>query len=220
MQKLIIWDFDGVISDSEELWIKNWQELLNEKLNIGWDFAKAEKELGGLSPRNKIDVLQQMGIIIDEPFLADLKKRDWEVIRTQLTLTPGVKKILDNQKFRHCLATNGNLDKTIYKMEILGIKKYFPDEVIFSAQVLKHGKPAPDLFLLTAQKMGFEKSNCIVIEDSLAGLKAGLSAKMTTIAYVGSKMNNNDTYLQKVRGLDINLIFTSMENIEAYLSTL
>ena len=49
MKKLIIWDFDGVISDTENLWIKTRMDLLNKYLNLGWDFDTTYKHLGGIT---------------------------------------------------------------------------------------------------------------------------------------------------------------------------
>ena len=53
-QKLIIWDFDGVISDTEHLWIRNWHTLLKKRLNIDWNFEEANNFLCGISPKTKI----------------------------------------------------------------------------------------------------------------------------------------------------------------------
>lgn len=54
--KLIIWDYDGVLSDSEKLWIKIWQDLINEKFGLGWDFETADKILGGLAVKPKLPI--------------------------------------------------------------------------------------------------------------------------------------------------------------------
>ena len=63
--KLIIWDYDGVLSDSEKLWIKIWQDLINEKFDLGWDFETADKILGGLAVKTKIANLKEIGIELE-----------------------------------------------------------------------------------------------------------------------------------------------------------
>ena len=83
--------------------------------------------------------------------------------------------------------------------------------------MVEHGKPKPDLFLLAAQKMGYRPQNCIVIEDSLAGMTAGLKAGMNVIAFLGCEMNHGQTYLDKVKALGIKHIFYHMDEIKRFL---
>lgn len=215
--KLIIWDFDGVISDSEELWIKIWQNLVNEKFGLNWDFEMADKFFGGLAPKTKIANMAKIGITIDDAFLQEVKEREKVDIATKLFATPGVEKILKNITIPYSLATGGFLQKTEAKLEALNFKKYFPDNHIFTAEQVKHGKPEPDLFLFAAEKMGVTPNRCVVIEDSLAGLTAAIKAKMLPIAFVGSKMNNTPEYIQKVKNLGVELIFDNMKELQDYL---
>lgn len=215
--KLIIWDFDGVISDSEELWIKIWQNLVNEKFGLNWDFETADKFFGGLAPKTKIANMAKIGITIDDAFLLEVKEREKVDIATKLFATPGVEEILKNITIPYCLATGGFLQKTEAKLEALNFKKYFPDNHIFTAEQVKHGKPEPDLFLFAAEKMGVTANQCVVIEDSLAGLTAAIKAKMLPIAFVGSKMNKTPEYIQKVKNLGVDLIFDNMKELQDYL---
>lgn len=218
--KLIIWDFDGVISDSEELWIKIWQNLVNEKFGLNWDFETADKFFGGLAPKTKIANMAKIGITIDDAFLLEVKEREKVDIATKLFATPGVEEILNNITIPYCLATGGFLQKTEAKLEALNFKKYFSDNHIFTAEQVKHGKPEPDLFLFAAEKMGVTPNQCVVIEDSLAGLTAAIKAKMLPIAFVGSKMNNTPEYIQKVKNLGIDLIFDNMKDLYLYIKSI
>lgn len=211
-KKLLIWDFDGVIADSEYLWIENWQKLLNQKFGLKWDFKTANKYLGGISPKSKIDNLQKFDIKIDEPFLNELKKLDWYAVENLMTPTQGVEEIFE-LAWPQCIATGGNFDKTEHKLKILNFEKYFPKQYIFTSQMVEHGKPEPDLFLYAAEKMGFLPQDCIVIEDSIAGLKAGLAAKMHTIAFVGANMNQTPEHLDEIAKLKIEDIFSDMSSL-------
>lgn len=214
--KLIIWDFDGVISDTEHLWIANWQKLLKKNFGLDWDFDKANKILGGLSPKSKIENLAELGIEINDKFLLELKHLDWEAMK-EMEPVEKVEEIFRLQQFEQCIATGGNLDKTLRKLELLGFGKYFPENKIFTAQQVTHGKPKPDLFLLAAEKTGFCPQDTFVIEDSLAGLTAGLKAGMETIAFLGCPMNNNSDNIQKVRELGIRHIFYTMPDLKRFL---
>ena len=113
--KLIIWDFDGVISDTEHLWIANWQKLLKKNFGLDWDFDKANKILGGLSPKSKIENLAELGIEINDKFLLELKHLDWEAMK-EMEPVEKVEEIFRLQQFEQCIATGGNLDKTLRKL--------------------------------------------------------------------------------------------------------
>lgn len=218
--ELIIWDYDGVLADSEKLWIKIWQNMLNENFDLGWDFETADKFLGGLAVKTKIKNLQQLGILIDDDFLRELKRRETYDIEHNLKATPGVEEILQQTKIPYCLATGGFLAKTEAKLKAMNFKKYFPDEHIFTAEQVEHGKPEPDLFLFSAKQMNALPQNTIVIEDSLPGLQAAQAAGMLPVAFVGSEMNCTPEYRQKVRELGVEHIFLTMKELSDFLKNI
>lgn len=216
-KKLIIWDFDGVISDTEHLWIKNWQILVNKYFGLNWDFEKAKLLFAGLSPKTKINYLAQEGHIVDDAFLLELKRLDWETMDRELKAVPGVEEIFKKVQMKQCIATGGNLDKTNRKLELLGFTKYFPQNHIFTAQMVKEGKPEPDLFLLAAKQMGVEPENSIVIEDAIPGLKAAFKAGMTPVAYIGCEMTNTPEFRKRIEGLGVKYIFDDMNELKKWL---
>ena len=104
--------------------------------------------------------------------------------------------------------------KTSLKIETVGIRKYFPKEKVFTVDMVKVGKPEPDLFLLAAEKMGYKPENCVVIEDSLAGLNAALKAGMTPIAFT---KYSNDYYKKEIRKMPVKYVFDDMKKVEDFL---
>lgn len=216
-KKLIIWDFDGVIADTEVLWIKVRMDMLNEKFGFGWDVQQANYKIGGISDKTKTIMLKDMGYEIEDHFWEEALRRDYEVMNKGFSMTPGVEKIFNNKNIKQCIATGGIWSKTVDKLKICGAGKYISQDKVFVADMVKHGKPEPDLFLLAAEKMEEKPQDCVVIEDSIAGLTAGLRAGMETIAFVGSAMNNNPEYIAKVKELGIKHIFTQMSEIETFL---
>ena len=70
IKKLIIWDFDGVISDTEKLWIETRRDLLNKYYNLNWTFDDTNKYLGGMSDATKKEVLKSLNISADDNFSA------------------------------------------------------------------------------------------------------------------------------------------------------
>lgn len=217
MKKLIIWDFDGVISDTEKLWIENRKILLNKYYNLNWSFEDTNKYLGGMSDATKNDVLNGLNINVDSNFWKEAIELDIEKINKGLSLVDGVENIFKNKNFDQCIATGGVWAKTQLKIKAVNIAKYFRDDHIFTADMVENGKPEPDLFLLAAQKMGYEPKDCIIIEDSIAGMTAAQRAEMSVIAFLGCDMNNNEKYIKKVRGLGIKDIFFKMSDVEKFL---
>lgn len=218
--KLIIWDFDGVIADTEKLWLLNRQKLINEQLNLSWNFDITNKYLGGMSDKTKKEVLSSLGIYTDDCFWNKLVELDNKTMEKGFALTPGIEDIFKLKDFKQCIATGGTDAKTAQKIKIAGISRYFNENNIFTADMVKKGKPAPDLFLFAAQKMDVSPSECIVIEDSLAGMRAGLAAGMLTVAFIGCEMNNNPTYIQAIRNLGIKNIFSEMISVKKFLFAL
>lgn len=215
--KLIVWDFDGVIADTEKLWLQNRQMMLNETFGLNWDFETTNQHIGGMSDKTKKTVLAEKGIETDDSFWQEALKVDLEIMAKGFALTSGIEEIFKLEEFSQCIATGGIRSKTEIKIETVGIEKYFPMSKVFTADMVDYGKPAPDLFLLAAKTMGFEPKDCVVIEDSLAGMTAGLRAGMTVMAFTEYEMNNNPKYHQKIRDLGVEYIFDNMTDVKDFL---
>ena len=120
--------------------------------------------------------------------------------------------------YKHAMGTGGDMRETILKIKAVGLEKYFSADNVITIDFVKQGKPAPDTFLLAAQVMGFEPRDCIVIEDSIAGLTAAINANMLPVCFAGSEMyKNNDEYLARVRELGVKHIFKTMSELKEFL---
>ncbi len=216
-KNLIIWDFDGVIADTECLWMENRRQLLKKYFNVDWDLKTTNHHIGGMNWKTRLLTLQQMGFNVDEKFEDEGTELDYQVLSKGISLTPDIEKIFARQDIKQCIATGGTKEKTKLKLKAVKLDKIFTPDKVFLSEMVARGKPAPDLFLLAAEKMGEKPENCLVIEDSLAGLTAGLSARMTTIAFVGSQMNNNDEYISMVKDLGIKYIFKTMDEVYNFI---
>lgn len=217
MKKLIIWDFDGVIADTEKLWLETRLELLNRDFGLRWNFDTINKYCGGMSDKTKREILNKIGIITSDDFWAEALEKDIEKLNKGIKPVYGIVKILKNKSLLQCVATGGVLGKTLLKIKSAKIEKYIHTERLFTADMVTKGKPEPDLFLLAAQKMGVPPKNCVVVEDSIAGMTAGLQAGMNVVAFLGCEMNNNDEYINRVKNLGIKNIFFKMKDVERFL---
>ena len=216
-KKLIIWDFDGVIADTEKLWLQVRLEKLNKEFNLNWDMETTNKYIGGMADKTKRKVLNGLGIITDDLFWEETLKTDINKIHSGICLTENIEDIFKLKEYKQCIATGGIYSKTELKIKSVGIEKYFNRENIFTVDMVEKGKPEPDLFLLAAKTIGYKPEDCIVIEDSIAGLTAAIKANMTPIAFTGSDICQNNAYKNKVKELGIKYIFDDMNKIKELL---
>ena len=213
-KKLLIWDFDGVIADTEKLWLTNRQKLLKDYMNIDWDFPTVEKYLKGMSDITKREVLDSLGIITDNYFWEKSIKMDLESMYTiGFELTKDIEEIF-KLNIKQCIATGGMRDKTAKKIDVVKIRNYFPDETVFTADMVKRGKPEPDLFLLAAKSFNYKPEECVVVEDSVAGIKAAIKANITPILYFDGLIDEKSQIIKEMRNLGVKYIFNNMKDIK------
>ena len=215
---LIIWDFDGVMTDSEKLWLENRRVMINETFGLNWDFETTNKYLGGMSDKTKRANLDKLGLFTTDDFWKEGLQRDLKIMEKGLPPIEGVEDILKQKTLKQCVATGGIYSKSVAKLKTIGFwNKYIFQENLFTADMVENGKPEPELFLLAAQKMGCSPDKCVVIEDSLAGMTAGLRAKMTVVAFIGCEMNNNPQNMQNIKNLGVKHIFYTMKEFKSFL---
>ena len=193
MQKnLIIWDFDGVLADSEHLWVQNWADTLQKLYNFTLTPEMQKQYLEGKADKTKVELLAHdfPQLKLDDKFWAEIHQNEDRLIASELTLTENIEQILDDKDFAQCVATGATLEKHNKKTVKLGLVKYFAEHNTFTAYMVANGKPAPDIFLYAAKTMGFAPQHCLVIEDSLAGIKAAKAADIPVIAYIGATGHN------------------------------
>ena len=197
MQKnLIIWDFDGVLADSEHLWVQNWADTLQKLYNFRLTPEMQKQYLEGKADKTKVELLAHdfPQLKLDDKFWAEIHQNEDRLIASELTLTENIEQILDDKDFAQCVATGATLEKHNKKTVKLSLGKYFDEHNTFTAYMVANGKPAPDIFLYAAKTMGFAPQHCLVIEDSLAGIKAAKAADIPVIAYIGATGHNTEEY--------------------------
>lgn len=183
-KNLLILDCDGVLVDSEIINVSVDQIVLAD---LGWSLSKEEiiDRFVGRSHAHFIDVVEE--------HLGRKLSNDWEdayqhlyrqALARDLRLVDGIDEALEKIDLPMCVASNGSHSKMEFTLKHSGLWSKFEGR-IFSASDVSEGKPAPDLFLHAASTLGFEPQDCIVVEDSWAGVTAALAARMKVIAYRG-----------------------------------
>ena len=182
--KLVIFDCDGVLVDSEPIINRAHAEVLTA---CGYPITEKVlvERFCGMSDREMLDIIERewgcalpvshaerVGLMIEAGF------------RQSLAPIEGVAEALDSLTLPICVASSSSLEQIRQKLEITGLLERF-GERLFSATMVARGKPAPDLFLYAAQHLATVPDRCLVIEDSPAGIDAALAAGMTAIGFAG-----------------------------------
>lgn len=189
--KGVIFDCDGVLVDSEKLSCSALNVVFERhfQIDIGSDYSQV---LGKSLKDGFKYYIETYNLIIPSSLkLTDLyneKDRAYQdLARNNLQTFPGVKKLLNflqNTSYKVAVASSGSLEKINFNLHQGKLEGYF--SIISSADEVQHGKPQPDLFLLSAKKMNLNPENCVVIEDSVSGIKAAKAANMMAIGVTNS----------------------------------
>ncbi|MGL1919659.1 MAG: HAD family hydrolase [Hyphomicrobiales bacterium] len=182
--KLIIFDCDGVLIDSEIISATTLIGLLKD-LNVHIDFPYVQKNFIGRSfQKVAAEISQSFGITLPADFEATYRAELLQAFVTELKPTDGILAMLSRMQIPICIATSSSPERAGRSLQITKLAPFFEGN-IFTASLVKNGKPAPDLFLLAAKTMNVEPKNCLVIEDSLPGIEAALNANMPVWHYKG-----------------------------------
>ncbi len=182
-QNLLIFDCDGVLVDSEPLANRVLNEALTE-LGLQISLEESTERFTGLSMPSCVALAEQMlGRRLPRTFVSDLERRTERVFRRSLRPVAGIADLLEHIQAPLCVASSGSHAKIRSSLELTGLRQWFPEEAIFSAEDVTRGKPAPDLFLFAARRSGFPAERCFVIEDSVPGVRAGVAAGMRVFGY-------------------------------------
>lgn len=186
--KAVIFDMDGVIINSEHLWDKGLSQLMS-KYGAVYD-EKTKNLCMGRSLEESSEVMKQMhGIEVDtSQFVQEQISIVLALYGKELDFMPGFMPLYDSlrlRKVKTCIATSS--EETLMKAvdSKLNLTSLFYGNVVFRQPHLK-SKPAPDLFLAAASKLGIKPEECVVIEDSPYGVEAALNAGMKVIAVTSS----------------------------------
>jgi HAD superfamily hydrolase (TIGR01509 family) len=188
---LLIFDCDGVLVDSEHLACAALAELMT---TLGHSMT-ADETMLAFAGRSLKDVLARAERLLSRPIPKDVGEQAAVQLmarfRRELQAVAGAKEAIAALPYRRCVASSSVPDRLMLSLDITGLSPLFGNNV-FSAVEVPNGKPAPDLFLLAARRLGEEPSSCIVIEDSVLGVEAAGAAGMAAIGFAGASHANQD----------------------------
>jgi HAD superfamily hydrolase (TIGR01509 family) len=182
--RLVIFDCDGVLVDSERISVRLEVTLLAE---LGWELTEVEiaERFLGRTDRYMIEQIEaHLGRSLPPGWPEEAALRYREALAVELRPVDGVVEALDRIEVPTCVASSGSHDKMAFTLGLTGLYPRFEGR-IFSSSEVANGKPAPDLFLHAARQLGVEPAHCVVVEDSPAGVAAARNAGMRALGYAG-----------------------------------
>jgi phosphoglycolate phosphatase len=221
VNKLIIFDCDGVLVDSEliihkviaqEMTKFGFPTTTEKAIQISSNFIKAKAN----------NFKQYISEVLFKEYGKTIRDNDFDLIQKEIPKTlqfelqpiigiPLVLEFLEQKNIAKCIASNAYLNEIIDSLVLVKIKSFFNNDRIFSASMVANGKPAPDLFLFAAKQMGFKPSDCLVIEDSTFGIKGALAANMQVIGFLGGEHTKYEWYKSNIRAYNIPIVSNSEE---------
>ena len=182
--QLVIFDCDGVLVDSERIAVRVESEYLTE---LGWPLTEAEimERFTGRTDAYMDEAIEaQLGDRLPEGWKDQFERRYRAAFEADLHPVDGIVDALDQITLPTCVASSGSHDKLRYTLGRTGMYGRFEGR-IFSGSEVANGKPAPDLFLHAAARMGADPARCAVIEDTRYGVQAARAAGMRAFGYAG-----------------------------------
>lgn len=184
---LVIFDCDGVLVDTESIANRVLARLLTE---AGFSVTYEECRrlfVGKTMAAVKAHVEAATGRSMMENWGEYERSETLKAFAAGVDAVPGVRAALETLQrlgVPYCVASSGKFEKMRFTLGSSGLLLLVED-VLFSAEQVAHGKPAPDLFLFAAKSMGHVPASCVVIEDSVPGVQAAVAAGMPVLGYAG-----------------------------------
>lgn len=193
-KRLIIFDCDGVLVDTETRANSALAGIVTAA-GLPMTMEESRQRFVGMSMTSVRDTLRRTaGIDLGDDFPTRWQADLPTVFGDGVVAIPGIEGALDrlvDAGFAVCVASSGTVAKMHLTLGSAGLLDRLRD-VLFSATMVRNGKPAPDLFLHAAQSMGFPPEACLVVEDSPLGAQAAQAADMACIGYAGDPLTDRD----------------------------
>lgn len=206
---LLIFDLDGVLVDSEKISERLFLECLQQDgFDVNTDFNN--QYFLGRSMRDCMNSLQQhFGRQPSDMVLDNYSKKMEAALHSELEPVPFVREALTQLPHWKCVASGSELERIHLSLHVTGLDLFFQN--ITSSYEVEKGKPSPDVFLKAAQKNNYTPDQCIVIEDTIFGVEAGLAAGMKVLCYQPVKELAYDVDATVA-------VFNSMKNLPDYIN--
>ncbi|MBQ0828928.1 HAD family hydrolase [Streptomyces tagetis] len=184
--ELVLFDNDGVLVDSEPISNRLLAGYLTE-LGHPTSYEESLRDYMGAALHRVHDLVRERtGQRLPEEFDDVFHRRVFTAFERELEPVPGVDGVLGKlaaDQVPYCVASSGSHRRIRVGHRRTGLDRWFDDERVFSSEDVGRGKPAPDLFLHAARRMGVPPERCVVVEDSPLGVQAAVAAGMDVYGF-------------------------------------
>ena len=209
--ELVIFDCDGVLVDTERLAVRVDVQVLAA---LGWPLTEQEvidRFLGRSDAYMTAEIEAHLGRRLPADWEDQFRHLYTVTFAASLAPVPGVVDALDRIALPTCVASSGTHAKIRYTLGLTGLYERFAGR-IFSVEDVTRGKPAPDLFLHAAKRMGVDPTACVVVEDSPYGVEAARAAGMRAFGFAGGL-----TRAERLEG-PATIVFTDMRDLPGLIA--
>ncbi len=209
---LVIFDCDGVLVDSEVLACEAVSRQLRRH---GVEISRAEvmrRFLGRSRAEIERYYLDLQGVPLPDSFADDLAAETRKAFTGTLAAMPHADALLRQMRTPYCLASSSDRQRVEFSLNSTGLSPYFMDRIFTASQVAR-AKPAPDLFLLAAERMQCDAARCLVIEDSISGVTAGKAAGMRVWGFIGGSHYADRDGENPLRAAGADCVFSRLADI-------
>jgi HAD superfamily hydrolase (TIGR01509 family) len=216
--ELVIFDCDGVLIDSEIIGCRiEAEELTRAGIPITAD--EIMSRFTGVTAGESFRSLEaEHGRVLPADFEQRVTAVVLAVFERELQPIAGIESVLDRIELPVCVASSSGLDRLRHTLGLTGLWRHFAPNVFSAEQVGGRGKPAPDLFLHAAKRMGVAPEHSVVVEDSTRGVQAGLAAGMRVLGFTGAGHCPPD-HGDALRRAGAHAVFARMEELPALLAS-
>lgn len=205
----VIFDWDGTLADTQAVIVVAFKKALSE-INLSVDDEYIERRMGIGASETFREILRSANVNFDEDLIKLLVERKSQTQikhASEVELFPGARTLLEslNGKVKLGLASMNNYAVIVSMLKPMGLEKYF--QAILTVNDVSHSKPHPEIFLKTAERLGRLPKRCVVIEDSLFGVKAAKAGGMGCVAVTTGVYSK-----QELEAADADLVVASLED--------
>ena len=219
MIKNIIFDFDGVLVDSEILVAKAFAKYM-KTFGISID----DKEFANSAGKKTVEVIaslsEKYSIKNPQKFFDDIMDIASNIYKNELTIVNGVDEFLDEISLNLFIGSNSIKKRIIDGLNKVKLNKYFKPNQVYSFDLVDNPKPHPDVYLKAIEDNQLKKHETIIIEDSVVGVKAGCSADVRVIGLTAGghwHENRDEKDLLEAGAIDVTNNYKKIKNIiESY----
>ncbi len=212
---LTIFDCDGVLIDSELIALDVLSLMMGE-CGHPMSVAACQDAFMGLHNADIIRAIEaRLGRALPADEGARLRARIIDRFHGELRAVEGVAAALARLDGPRCVASSSDRARIALTLRLTGLDAFF-GEHIFSGTEVAHGKPAPDLFLHAARAMGVDPSDCVVVEDAVAGVRAGVAAGMPVVGFTGGS-HTDAGHAGRLRAAGAAVVIARMDDLPGAL---